>query len=70
MSWSKPVETLEDNKSIDGGVAIEKSIPKSYSLPASFHKKLKDEAKKRTLDEGRRVSASQILFELIKRSGL
>ncbi len=44
---------------------IEKSVPKSYSLPASLHKKLSDEAIRRSQVEGRRVSASQVLLEIL-----
>ena len=47
---------------------IEKSVPKSYSLPSSLHKKLTAEAQRRSLLEGRRVSASQVLLEILRNS--
>lgn len=70
MSWSRPDDVLEDTTSIEDDAVIEKAVSKSYSLPASVHKKVADEAKRRSKIERRRVSASQILLELINGSDL
>jgi len=66
--WSAPAQPLEDTEFVEP--VLERSIPKSYSLPASMHQKLADEARRRSVAEGRRVSATQVLLEILRSHGL
>lgn len=50
----------------ENDVFIEKAVPKSYSLPPTLHQKLTSEAQRRSAIEGRRVSASQVLLEILR----
>lgn len=64
MGWKDSGESLEETTSIDE-VGLENVVPKSYSMTPTLHRKLVDEAKRRSRLEGRRVSASQIMSELV-----
>lgn len=64
--WSTPTDALENTDSL----IVERSVPKSYSLPTSVHKQLADEARRRSMSEGRRVSATQVLLEILREHGL
>lgn len=64
--WSTPTDALDNTDSL----IVERSVPKSYSLPTSVHKKLADEARRRSVSEGRRVSATQVLLEILREHGL
>lgn len=66
----KPTSLIESYHSLDiesslDSVVATKTKPKSYSLPIEIHDWLVSESAKRTVKEGRRVSASQLLTEIV-----
>lgn len=71
-SLKKPTSLIEEYHSLDlesssDTVDVTKTKPKSYSLPIEVHDWLVSESAKRTVNEGRRVSASQLLTEIVVR---
>jgi len=67
-SLKKPVSRVEPYHSLsDQSVAsAARTKPKSYSLPIELHDWLVAESGRRTFAEGKRVSASQLLSEIVE----
>ena len=66
-SLKKPVSLIESYHSLNAidGDNNHKTKPKSYSLPIEMHDWLVAESARKTVDEGRRVSASQLLADIV-----